>query len=94
MGMLPRYRLINAVERARQHPETFEIPSKSERENLEEGSHVKVIFMPGERIWIKVLGISGNRFRGKVDNIPIVTRGIKRGDIIRFGPEHIIDIKR
>ena len=78
--------------------ETFEIPSRAERENLWPGDLVKLVFEDiGERLWIKVLNRdgtdpgTGRLYSGIVMSKPLDS-SMSEGDKISFGPEHVADI--
>lgn len=97
----PRYRLRNGEETNREHPRTFFIPSKTERDNLEPGQLVKLIFDapnsgPGgpsaERMWVVVSGRDGDGYFGRLDNQPRAIEGLSAGDRIEFAPEHVVSI--
>lgn len=89
--------LFNGVELHNSSPNTFMIPSAADKEAIKPGDCVKLIFcgaecdMP-ERMWVVVTAIDGDRFTGTLDNEPFVLDGIRFGDEVNFGPEHVIDI--
>jgi hypothetical protein len=89
----PRYRLTSGEAMHRKHPQTFELPTRAERESLPVGSFAKLIFAgrPSERMWVKVTGKRGGRYTGVLDNAPVAVSGVRLGDRISFGPEHVID---
>ncbi len=80
--------------------EQFPIPSHSERHDLQPGAIVKVgISWPperncgsGERFWVIILERRSGRYLGLVDNDLIGKSELNRGDLIQFGPEHVLDI--
>lgn len=88
------YKLLNAEER---ESETFQIPDRETRKSLSPGDYAKVIFEPGERMWVKIrFCYSTNShpsptYSGLLANTPVLDVGVKENDIIEFGPEHIID---
>jgi hypothetical protein len=93
-------RLVSAEESHAENPETFWIPDKADRDSLQPGDIAKVIFktytgdgFTGERIWVKVTGRIGNKYIGKLDNIPFIIAN-KLGDRVCFRAEHVIDIHR
>jgi hypothetical protein len=68
-----RWRLGNGVERNREFPQSFSIPSEVDKAFLWPGDHVKVMFefrrQPrrgpgGERMWLEVVSRKGDRFVG------------------------------
>ena len=97
-------KLVNALERHKKHPETFEIPSKEELDNLKEGDFVKVIYefteedeciIEGERFWVEVDTIKGEQLKGKVSNDLVgsyKSNNLKCDDRVSFGYENIINI--
>lgn len=93
--------LDSGEERNKLAPDTFPIPSRDARENLEVGDEVKLIFRDlndpedniVERMWVLVesRGDDGT-YTGTLDNDPFEMQYIEAGDLVRFGPEHVIDI--
>lgn len=56
------------------------------------GKLVKIVFPPGERMWIKVNSIGTNKdLSGILANIPILA-DVKIGDIIEFGLDEILEV--
>lgn len=98
--------LVDGEARAKEHPGTFEIPPRKEREQLQPGYFAKLIFVTpqmvaqnvGERMWVRVLerktGASGVYYRGQLDNSPGLVSGIKAGDELQFEPKNVIDIEQ
>lgn len=91
-----RWRLGSGVESNRRAPETFYIPPDCDKDILEPGDTVKLMFQMkdgwGERMWVKITAIEKGRFLGTLRNEPI---GIPRLDFdsrVKFRREHIIDI--
>lgn len=90
------YTLVSGVEMHNQYPDTFWIPSEADKNAVAPGDHVQLIFasaegdMP-ERMWVKCTA-AGARFTGRLDNVPFDLEGIGLGDVVEFGPEHIIQI--
>ncbi|WP_328829422.1 DUF2314 domain-containing protein [Nocardioides acrostichi] len=85
----------------REHPRTFEIPSREERERLKPGDLVKLLFeilRPepegpfAERMWVEVTEIVGDGYVGSLDNDPQVIRSVRPGGRIEFLPHHVIAI--
>lgn len=81
--------------------EQFSIPSHGERHDLQPGASVKVgiSWLPdsdgcnGERFWVIVLERRSGRYLGLVDNDLVGKSELNRGDLIQFGPEHVLDIR-
>jgi hypothetical protein len=97
----PSYRLRNGEEMNREHPRTFFIPSRDERDSLVAGQLVKLIFdAPGpgpdgpgaERMWVVVGGRSGAGYFGQLDNQPTTIERLSAGDRIEFAAEHVVSI--
>ncbi len=89
------YTLLDAEERAAQAPESFAIPAKQDREQLRVGDDVKLIFSPGERMWVTVTrSKEDGHYLGTLANEPVDVAGLEYDDVIAFGPEHVIDIVR
>lgn len=95
------FRLGNAEERHRAAPRSFFIPSREERDSLEAGSLVQLLFeiddpsegMPSaERMWVQVLSRGGGNYVGALDNQPNVITAVGPGNRIVFGPEHVISV--
>ncbi len=88
------WQIESAIVRSEHSPETFKIPSKKQRENVEPGYVVKLIFTSagkGERMWVEVEGKAKNRYVGILKNSPIFVDAIK-GERVEFGPENICAI--
>ena len=91
--------LIDGVERNAAHPDTFDIPTADERQNIKAGTYVKVGFDKagggGERLWVLVGGPlndgTGN-YVGLLANTPFFLDGLAWGDRVTFRPEHVLDI--
>ncbi|WP_162260320.1 DUF2314 domain-containing protein [Nocardioides sp. Root190] len=97
------FRLASAVERNREEPEDFLIPSRVERESLKRGWLAKLIFEPGasaregespERMFVEVTRVLEDRYLGRLVNDPMSLSAPAYGDLIEFGPENVIDFMR
>lgn len=94
------WKLVNAREMNRAHPNTFHIPLAEELKSLKAGSIVKLGFdvidakesSGNERMWVIVTARDGDEFAGKLDNSPVVIRGLKYEDTVRFEKDNILDI--
>ena len=91
------FELLSATERASRCPETFEIPDKGDRDSIQIGQVVKLIFdIAGgmtERMWVQVTDrLDGGRYSGKLANAPYSSTPLKPGDSLEFDPDNIIDI--
>lgn len=93
------YKLINAEERAQLYPESFKIPEARIRNNLHAHDRVRLMFEPAEqgpveRLWVRVCGPTAPsatyRYVGQVDNRAENRTLPKLGDMVEFGPEHVM----
>lgn len=93
------YQLVDGEVLNREHPSTFLIPTRAEREALKPGDLVKLLFeivdpqegMPtAERMWVRVAESRGNEYVGSLDNDPRVITTIGPGSQIKFEPHHVI----
>lgn len=91
------YRLASGVEQHRKTPETFWIPSDSDKAAIKPGDYAKLIFSvegndgPAERMWVLVTARDGDSITGTLDNQPY-RLPLKHGAQIEFGPDHVIQI--
>ena len=86
------------------HPETFWIPEKQDRENLNTGDLAKLRFLIrvvdeeggkdviAERMWVEVAGCIGRCYRGRLANQPTSTDDFVVGSEVWFEARHVIDI--
>lgn len=95
------FRLANGEQIHAAHPETFEIPPRSQRETLQPGDLAKLLFAvmepsgdepSAERMWVMVRQVIGGRYVGSLDNEPRAITTIAADDPVEFGPEHVIQI--
>jgi hypothetical protein len=96
-----RWHLESGVKRNREHPETFQIPGEEEKQAIEPGVFVKLMFDTtniwgrrnwGERMWVKVIAIKKRHIVGELSNQPIGIPRLVPGDQMKFRRHHIIDI--
>jgi hypothetical protein len=93
--------LIDVEKRHADNPDTFEIPSREERESLRVWDFARLIFAPGERIWVEVVKVGAEgvmkpgfaAYIGAIRNRPIAVT-LQYGDWIGFDPRHICEVKR
>lgn len=99
--------LVSAEQRHAAHPETFEIPSKADRETLVPGAAAKLLFhietreanrvidRGVDRMWVIVRAVGPDGYVGVLDNDPGRSEGLNlhEGDDIVFGPEHVAAIE-
>ncbi|HSZ74676.1 MAG TPA: hypothetical protein VK779_07645 [Rhizomicrobium sp.] len=87
--------LIDGVELNRQHPDTFLIPSVTERTSAKVGELVKVGVESTERgferFWVEIVNrIDDGRYVGRVDNDLADGWGFNYNDHIIFAAQHIL----
>lgn len=91
-----RWKLGSGVESNRKYPDTFWIPDVSERENVQPGNYVRLMFLMrdgwGERMWVEVTERTRQGYLGELSNQPYGIPKLGCGDLVEFGAEHIIDI--
>lgn len=94
---LHRSRLESGVALNRAHPDSFWIPSVSDKDSLRSGDLVRLAWSvarsPGERMWAEITHREGNRFEGTLRNDPVFVYAAF-GDVVKFEGDHIIDILR
>lgn len=96
------FQLMNVETAAAEHPATFKIAPRETRGALRAGELAKLIFDPvddagaltgnAERMWVRIETVDGERYTGELRNEPFGgDLGLRIGDRIEFGPEHIAD---
>lgn len=91
-----RWQLVSGVERNRQYPETFSVPSEQEKAELRVGDLVKLSFelrksREGDRMWVEITGIGRRGYKGLLCNTAVMIPRLEGGRRIGFRSEHIID---
>lgn len=94
-----KYTLIDGVQRNKEHPNTFYIPSEKDKKKVTVGLLCKLGFEPtedaeeigGERMWVEVISADGDNFVGTLRNMPLFMP-IEFGEEVAFNSKHIIDI--
>jgi len=87
---------------ARQHPNTFDVPTLKALARLQVGDFAKVCLLrdssqqlgvptTGERFWVQITHIAGQILTARVDNDLDPACGLKRNDTIQFGWDNIYD---
>jgi len=94
---MTKWKIIDAQEMHRQHPDTFGGPTPAELDLIEVGDIVKIGFAGpdgGERFWVEVLGFKGSGFSGRVDNelYHVDKHGLDANDWVFFECRHVLDI--
>jgi hypothetical protein len=91
------YMLEDAEQMNKEYPDTFEIPTEEERNNLCEGDFAKLVFLSrsgGERMWVEVKGRSEQGiYYGDLGNRPLYSP-LDYEDCVEFLPKHVADIWR
>jgi len=96
-----RWHLGDGQHRHRQHPDTFYVPDAADLDAIRPGDSVKLMFErnrqrkgwgSGDRMWVKVLEVRGDRYVGELDNLAVCIPRLCPGQIVKFRREHIIDI--
>lgn len=83
---------VDAQEMGRKHPDTFEVPTNEELDAIKKGDSVKICDEEaGERFWVTVDEIDGNKITGFVNN-QLVSSDLHYGDLISFETRHIYSI--
>ncbi|MBO1270187.1 DUF2314 domain-containing protein [Shewanella sp. 4t3-1-2LB] len=102
--MSATFELADAYSRAKENPDTFELPADEKVRTLEPGSLVKLVFLisyensreewvtEGERMWVEVSENKYPNFTGVLDNDPYCTNEIKSGIVILFTAANVIAI--
>lgn len=88
-------RLVDARERARQYPGTFDVPSDKDLAQLAPGMLVKVSD-GSERFWVILEEVGADRLVGVIDNDleGKAGHGLTAGGRIEFERRHVYDIDR
>lgn len=84
--------LLDGVERNKQHPLTFEIPTVDEKAAVKPGDFVKIgfeMYGRGERMWVEVTE-SG---KGLLNNDPVLMPMVC-GEPVEFESKHILSIMK
>jgi len=82
---------VDAQEMMKNHPDTFEAPTKNELDNLKVDDSVKVCVENKERFWVTVKEINGDQIKGEVDN-QLIEINLELGEEIEFEKRHIYSI--
>lgn len=78
------------------------VPSGAEKGDIKVGDFAKMAFLRqdddpkdiiGEEMWVEVTGIDGDRYEGRLANVPRQEDfPAKYGSLVEFGPDNILDI--
>ena len=100
------WELVSAEMRHAEHPDSFFIPEREERESLAPGDAAKLLFdietrevgqvidRGVDRMWVIVKRRVANNYIGVLESDPGLADGLtlRPGTEVLFGPEHISDI--
>lgn len=96
------YELDNAEEIHNKYPESFWVPSRELRDNLQVGDLVKLIFrmeeranqeeVSVERMWVEIKEKNSTYYTGTLDNDPNGEVLIECGLSVNFKAENVIQI--
>ncbi len=93
--------LESAVSRSEANPNTFVVPSQSERSSIKVGPGVKLVFwIQGrkqfpicERMWVVVEEVIANgEYVGRLESKPATKANLIPGQRLIFGPDHVAEI--
>jgi hypothetical protein len=96
-----RWHLNSGVKLNRKNPKSFWIPDEDEKQAIQPGVVVKLMFtiddiwgrhMWGERMWVEVVAIEKRLIVGRLLNEPLAIPRLGHGARIKFKRDHIIDI--
>ena len=99
--MTPSWHLEDADPIAREAKYTFYKPSRKVIGRLKPGDSCKLIFKfestdpkhsCAERMWVIIDDVKDGQYAGFLDNDPYYITDLKAGNVIDFGPQHIIDV--
>lgn len=94
--IIERWHLDSGVKRHQDFPDSFWIPSDEEKEAIRPGDRVKLLFELrdgwGERMWVDVMAVRRGHLVGTLFSQPAGIPRLCSGDLIRFKPEHVVDI--
>ena len=82
---------LDAQQKNKEHPNTFQIPTKNDVDALEPGDFVKIC-ENDERFWVQLSEIGGDKIVGRVDNDLVYPHSFKCDDIITFEKKNIMGI--
>ena len=93
--------LESAVSRSETNPNTFLIPTQTERASLKVGQGVKLVFwIQGdedfpvcERMWVVVVERrQDGDYVGRLESVPETEASLRVGQRLIFGPDHVVEI--
>jgi len=86
---------VDAKAKAQEHPGTFERVGENVINHTKAGDLAKVC-TGHERFWVFVTSITGDVFRGQINNHlhRVDQHGLKHGDFVSFERRHIYDVDK
>lgn len=91
------WKLENGEARAKESPNSFEIPDREARRNLVPGMFAKLIFLQkdsAEGMWVEVKDVLGpGRYEGVLANNPTLIQGLEFGTVLRFEAKNVVNIE-
>ena len=93
MSIFKNIQLVDAQQKAKDHPETFVVPSEQSLKNLKKNDTVKICDSK-DRFWVIIEDISNDKllFVGKIDNNLIGGQRYDAGDYIHFEKKNIYKV--
>ncbi len=90
-------RLVDVEPIAKEHPQTFHIPSREMRERLRAGELVKLHFESTEtgqveRMWVAIRSVESDAYHGVLDSDPKTDMNIVAGAPVSFLPHHVSSV--
>ena len=82
--------LVDAKVQAKKHPATFHYP-KDEIKDIRESDYVKICHN-GERFWVMLTEVNGNKLVGFVNNDLVREHPFKCDDKVSFEKRHIYQV--
>lgn len=91
-----RAKIDSGLDRHRDHPDSFWVPSADEKAELRPGDRVKLMWSvkrmqaTGERMWVTVTHRDGDQLTGKLENWALFVH-LEAGETVKFHIDDIID---
>lgn len=85
-------RCTNAQEMQKEHPKSFEAPTKSELKRLKVDDFVKVCVDTCSRFWVQITKIDCDTIVGRIDNGLPEFEDLDYNNIVMFKDEHVYAI--
>lgn len=91
-----RAKIDSGLDRHREHPDSFWVPSANEKAELRPGDQVKLMWSvkrmkaSGERMWVMITHRDGDRLKGTLENWAMFVH-LDPGETVKFHIDDIID---